>query len=125
MSEVIDEGVEAVLSDGDDAIRIFLPRGVPITAIVAEAAAARFGELAGPAPRPAILDVTGVASISREARSVLCRMAGAAAIALLGESPVDRVIANFMLGADPLPCPAGFFTSESLALAWLENVCAS
>jgi hypothetical protein len=37
---------------------------------------------------------------------------------------VDRVIANFVHGAVPLPCPGGLFNSESQALAWLEDVCA-
>jgi hypothetical protein len=122
MSEVIDEGVEAVLSDRGAAVRIDLPRGVPITGAMAEAAAARFREHVSKRPRPVILTVTGVTSITREARAVLSRATGALAIAVLGESPVDRVIANFVLGAEPLPCPGGFFTSESQALAWLEDV---
>jgi hypothetical protein len=122
MSEVVEQGAEAVLSDGGDAIRIDLPRGVLITGAIAEAAAARFKELVSDEPRPVILTVTGVSSITREARAVLSRVAGALAFAVVGESPVDRVIANFVLGAAPLPCPGGFFTSESHALAWLEDV---
>ncbi|MFD1211750.1 STAS/SEC14 domain-containing protein [Arthrobacter sp. GCM10027362] len=124
MSEVVEQAVEAVLSDGGNAIRIGLPRGVPITGALAEAAAARFGELVSAGPRAVIMTVTGVASITREARAVLAGVAGISALAVLGESPVDRVIANFVLGAGPLPYPSGFFSSESRALAWLEDVCA-
>lgn len=122
MSEVVLQETDAVLNEGDDAVRIDLPRGVPITGAMAEAAAAQFTQLVSEGPRPVILTVTGVTSISREARAVLARVAGASAIAVLGESPVDRVIANFVLGSMPLPCPGGFFTSESHALAWLEEV---
>jgi hypothetical protein len=125
MSEVVEQRAEAVLSDGGDAVRIDLPRGVPITGAIAEAAAARFKELVSDGPRPVILTVTGVSSITREARAVLSRAAGVLAFAVVGESPVDRVIANFVLGAAPLPCPGGFFSSESHALAWLEDVCAN
>lgn len=124
MTEVVYEGVEAVLSDGGNAVRIQLPGGMRVTGAVAEAAAARFAEFVSGGPRPVILTITGVTSITREAREILFRMAGALAIAVLGDSPVDRVIANFVLGAAPTPCPSGYFTSESQALAWLEEVCA-
>jgi hypothetical protein len=33
---------------------------------------------------------------------------------------VDRVIANFILGINKLPCPTRFFTSEPDALGWLK-----
>ena len=41
-------------------------------------------------------------------------------IALLGSSPVDRVIANFFLGVHIPPCPTRFFTSRTESLSWLQ-----
>jgi hypothetical protein len=125
MSEVVDQGMAPALSGGCDAVRIDLPKGLPVTSEVAEAAVARFHADAPEGPRPVILTVTGVAGITREARAVLAQVSGVRAIAVLGESPVDRVLANFVLGTEPLPCPSGFFTSEAQAMAWLEAVCAN
>jgi hypothetical protein len=43
------------------------------------------------------------------------------AFAILGTSPVDRVIAHGLLGL-PLPaCPSRYFTDEDAALDWLQH----
>ncbi len=59
------------------------------------------------------------AAVSRGARAVFGRPCQASRIALLGASPVDRVIANFILGVSALPCPTRFFTSATEATCWL------
>ncbi|WP_216699816.1 STAS/SEC14 domain-containing protein [Arthrobacter sp. H5] len=102
-------------------IRLVLPGETHITGEIAEATAAQARSEAGGFQRPILLIITGVQSISREARAVFSRSQSASAIAVVGESPVDRVIANFLLGGTPPPCPTRFFTAEESAVAWLKD----
>lgn len=67
-----------------------------------------------------LVDMAAVGSVSREARAVWSIPCSASRIALLGKSPVDRVLANFFLGVHVPPCPTRFFTSRSEALDWLS-----
>lgn len=69
-----------------------------------------------------LLDITGVGSVSREAIGVYSAAVTVSAFAILGSTPVDRVIAHGLLGL-PLPaCPSEYFTDESEALDWLHSV---
>ncbi|MDR6505546.1 STAS/SEC14 domain-containing protein [Arthrobacter oryzae] len=69
-----------------------------------------------------LLDITGVGSVSREAISVYSSAVTVSAFAILGSTPVDRVIAHGLLGL-PLPaCPSEYFTDEAEALSWLQTV---
>jgi hypothetical protein len=65
-----------------------------------------------------LVDMTTTESLSRQARSVFTRCA-ASRIALLGTSPVDRILANWSLGVQNLPCPTRFFASKTEAMKWL------
>lgn len=105
----------------DRVIRLVMPQGVEITGEIAEAHAARARALSGDELRPVLLEITGVSAISREARAVFSSSRTSSAIAVLGETAVDRVIANFLLGGDPPPCPTRFFSTESEAMAWLGS----
>lgn len=71
--------------------------------------------------RPLLVDMTGTAALTRDARMTFTRRCSASRIALLGRSPVDRVIANFALGVSSTPVPTRFFTSELAAVAWLRD----
>ena len=69
-----------------------------------------------------LLEITGVGSVSREAISVYSSAVTVSAFAILGSTPVDRVIAHGLLGL-PLPaCPSEYFTDEDEALNWLHSV---
>jgi hypothetical protein len=92
---------------------------VVITEAAAESAMAKVNEICGTDRRPMLVDMATTAEVSRGARSVFGRPCQASRIALLGSSPVDRVIANFILGVSSLPCPTRFFTSEPDAMTWL------
>lgn len=87
----------------------------------AHAAMAKVNEVCGPEQHPMLVDMAAVASVSREARGVWSIPCSASRIALLGKSPVDRVLANFFLGVHIPPCPTRFFTSRSEALDWLTT----
>ena len=62
--------------------------------------------------------MTVTASLSREAQAVFNTRC-ATRIALLGTSPVDRILANWVLTAQKQPCPKRFFNSADEATKWL------
>jgi hypothetical protein len=70
---------------------------------------------------PMLVDMATTESVSRQARAVFSIPCAASRIALLGSSPVDRVLANFFLSLHVPPCPTRFFTSRDDALAWLPE----
>ncbi|WP_155852966.1 DUF7793 family protein [Arthrobacter sp. H14] len=105
----------------DGVIRLQLPPGIHISEAVARKTIDRLIELSGGRTVPVLLQLTGVGSVSRRARRAYAATKSASAFALLGESPVDRVIASFFLGGEAPNCPTKFFTSESEALTWLEG----
>ncbi|MBG6182497.1 hypothetical protein IWX65_000430 [Arthrobacter sp. CAN_A214] len=108
-------------ADADGIIVLSLPAGEHITQAVAERKAREARKLAGGVARPLLIDISGVLSIDRAARSVMGNASISTAIALLGSSPVDRVIGNFLLGGRQPSCPVEFFSSEGEALAWLSG----
>lgn len=76
--------------------------------------------LGGNHPIHLLVDISGIAGLSRAARSVFTRPGSANRIALLGSSPVDRVFANFFLALNVQACPTRYFTSSEAAMAWLD-----
>lgn len=46
---------------------------------------------------------------------------GGSALALLVDSPVTRMIANFFMRADGAPAPTQMFSDEEMALTWLHS----
>ncbi|WP_125610477.1 STAS/SEC14 domain-containing protein [Specibacter cremeus] len=102
-------------------LRVTLPENAAVTGAHAESVADLVRQLAADRRYPLLLDLTGATSVSREARKVYCRAASVCAYALLGHSPVDRVLAHFFLGTERPMLPSKFFTSEAEALAWLER----
>ncbi len=61
--------------------------------------------LAKGAEYPMLVDMASTRSVSRPARAVFSIPCAASRIALLGASPVDRVLANFFLGIHIPPLP--------------------
>ncbi|MDR6620884.1 STAS/SEC14 domain-containing protein [Sinomonas atrocyanea] len=116
-----DSGISSLSFDGTGVLRLVWERGVDIDAPQAEAAMARVDAAAGQDRVPLLIDMATTSSVSRSARAVFARPCAAAAIALLGASAVDRVLANFFLGVYKAPCPTKFFTDEARAVAWLAE----
>jgi hypothetical protein len=102
-------------------VRLRWTPGLIITAAHVIEAMAAVDQLNGPLDRPLLVEMTGIASPTIEAREHFGRRCTASRIALLGESPVDRVRASFAPSgrADGFPVPTRFFTSEPAAVAWL------
>ena len=94
----------------------------PGTILVADdvhAAMAKVNEVADGAEYPMLIDITNTQEVTRQARSLFSVKCAASRIALLGSSPLNRVIANFAMARRTLPCPTRFFTSRSEAMDWL------
>ncbi|MET3205102.1 MULTISPECIES: STAS/SEC14 domain-containing protein [unclassified Arthrobacter] len=105
--------------DEQGVIQLKWPRGVSIAESDAVAAMQNVNDLCGAGRHPMLVDMATTAQVSRGARAVFGRPCQASRIALLGASPVDKVLANFILGINKLPCPTRFFTSRDDAMAWL------
>ena len=90
----------------------------------AKANIAAIAHVAGGVPRPVLVDLTGVKSISRDARAYYTSEEAAThytAAAMLVGSPLSRVIGNFYIGLNRLPKPTRLFTAEDGALEWLSG----
>lgn len=85
----------------------------------AQAAMAAVNDVAGKRRYPMLVDMATTEDVTRAARAVFSIPCAASRIALLGSSPVDRVLANFFLGLHTAPCPTRFFTSRPESMDWL------
>ena len=100
-------------------IHLVWNRSVRIEEVDAQEAMAAVNVVADGREYPMLVDMATTESVSRQARAVFSIPCAASRIALLGSSPVDRVLANFFLSLHVPPCPTRFFTSRDDAMAWL------
>jgi len=106
--------------DGDIVMLRWLT-GVEITGGLAAAAMAAVDELNGDRTRPLLVDMSGTARVTKEARDVFSRECQVSRMALVGRSAVDRILVNFGLKVTGVPIPARFFTSITAGLTWLRE----
>lgn len=107
--------------DNSGVLRLVWARGVVIDAANAQLAMDRVNDLCAGTPTPLLIDMATTQSVSRAARAVFAKRCDASAIALLGTSAVDKVLANFFLGVNAAPVPTRFFTSSDDAVRWLTS----
>ena len=107
--------------DATGLMRLTWVPGVHITGALATEAMDLVDGLNGDRVRPLLVVMTRMGGLTREARLVFTRECSVSRLALLGSSPVDRVLANFVLGVHSMATPIRFFTSEPAALAWLDR----
>ena len=112
---------ESLTIDDEGLLLLVWPRGVKITGPSARRAFDEVNRICGAHRRPMLVDMATTKSVARDARAVFGEPCAASRIALLGRSPVDRVIANFTLGVSTVPCPTKFFTSRDQAMAFLRE----
>ena len=117
----LDTPVPEVVVAPEGHILLILPAGEVVTGSMATAAAEQVQQLAGTRKVPMLLVLTGIEALTRAARTVFSKAASLEAVAVLGVSPVDRVIATFLLGGITQPCPTKYFSTETEALAWLKR----
>lgn len=120
MTEQRIEGGKATLELlPDGTLHLAWDRDCTITKADAEHAMCAVNLLAEAHGHPMLVDMETTRTVTREARAVFAIPCRASRIALLGSSPVDRMIANFFLGVNSPPCPTQFFTSRPSAVRWL------
>ncbi|MET1065798.1 MAG: hypothetical protein ABWX85_12630 [Arthrobacter sp.] len=102
-------------------IEVAVPPNEEIEGEEARVARAAVRALAKGRHMPVLLVITGVVGVSVEARQVYATSIAASAFALVGESPVDRVIAHYLLRSKTKTIPAQFFLSEAEAIDWLGH----
>lgn len=107
--------------DPEGFVRLWWAPGVKITGELASDAVAAVEQICEGQRRPMLVDMAATGELTRAARVIFAHESAASAIALLGKSAVDRVIANFALGVSHVPVPTRFFTVESAAVAWLRD----
>jgi hypothetical protein len=105
----------------DGIVEVTLPPNTVVRSREAQVAAAAVRAFADGRRLPLLLTVTGVLSVTNDARLTYTNSVVVSACALLGESPVDRVIAHYLLRARSDSVPARFFTSEAEARDWLRE----
>jgi hypothetical protein len=122
MEPVVVEGGKGTLElRSDGVIHLIWEPKVRIEQHDAQAAMAAVNEIAGDRTYPMLVDMATTESVTRAARSVFSIPCAANRIALLGASPVDRILANFFLGVHIPPCPTRFFTSRTESMKWLQQ----
>jgi hypothetical protein len=120
MNPITVDGGKGTVELGDEGVlHLVWKRGTVLEAADVHAARAMVNELADGAEYPMLIDISNIQAVTRQARSVFSVKCAASRIALLGSSPVNRVIANFAMARRTLPCPIRFFTSRSEAMSWL------
>ncbi|MFP3581581.1 STAS/SEC14 domain-containing protein [Arthrobacter sp. SIMBA_036] len=115
----VDGGKGIVTLREDGIIHLVWNSAVKIEGTDAQAAVAAVNALADGSECPLLVDMTNTASVTRQARAVFSLPCAASRIALLGSSPVDRILANWSAGAQKPPCPTQFFNSLTKATLWL------
>ncbi|SKB70685.1 hypothetical protein SAMN05660916_02211 [Arthrobacter sp. 31Cvi3.1E] len=92
-----------------------------IEATDAQEALKTINTLCGLTRHPLLVDMATIARVSREARAVFGGPCLAAPVALLGASPVDSVLAHFVLAMNKANRTKRFFTSQMEAMTWVSQ----
>lgn len=113
-----------ILLDMDGIIHVTMLAGSEQTLADAQETVRAAMTLWGSAVRPALIDMRAMKSQHRDARQYY----GSAevtnlttAVALLGDSRVSMLVANFFLAITNPKIPTQLFTNEQAALAWLKG----
>lgn len=108
-----------LILDEHGVLQLKWPRNAIIQVSDAESAMQMVNDLCGQSERPLLVDMATTLQVSRGARTVFGRACQASRVALLGASPVDKVVANFVLAMNETTRPKRYFTSRTEAMAWL------
>jgi hypothetical protein len=121
MTRVALAGAKGTVELRDEVAFLRWNPGLTIEEQDAAAAVAAVRKLSGRSRYPLLVDMARTESVTVKARRVFAASDVAPTIALLGESPVDRMIVNFFLRRHRPPCPTRFFTCVEDAMRWLKS----
>jgi len=115
----------ATVTLDDGILRVQLRERVHYTLVDAKETVAAQRALVGPDDKATVLvDMRGINASDADARKHFATPEverGNAAVALVVDSPVSKVIGNFFIGLDKPACPTKLFTSEPDAIDWLRG----
>lgn len=94
-------------------------RGAVVQESDARAVMARVSAMCSSRPRPMLVDINSMERVGHKARNVFAAAWPLTGIAVVGASPVDRVIVDYYVARHTPVCPTRFFTSTADALIWL------
>ena len=103
-------------------VRCDHPHGAEVTGHDAGEALQALASLASGPTTPVLVDLRETRSVSREARQAFANSTVPSRIALLVESSLSRVIANFFIGVTGPNVPTRVFTDLDDAQRWLLDV---
>ncbi|MBG6182371.1 hypothetical protein IWX65_000300 [Arthrobacter sp. CAN_A214] len=106
------------VSREEDFLRLRWMPGTVITHAIGVSAASALADLHGPSILPLLVNMTGISMVTPEAREGMMNYRRFSHVALIGEDPVDEVMAAF---SHRSPVPTRYFTSETDGLHWLVN----
>ncbi|MDQ0636383.1 hypothetical protein QFZ40_004354 [Arthrobacter pascens] len=93
--------------------------GAVVTEEDARAVTSKVSALCSSRPRPMLVDVTRIGGLEHRARTVFAGAWPLTRVAVVGASPVDRVIVDFYVARHSPVCPTKFFASFADAMKWL------
>ena len=103
-------------------VRAVLAQGADLDEGMVAQLREQLGALAGSRRVAVVLHLNSTASVSRAARAAFASVAPASSWAIVGTTPVDRLVGHFLLGGESGSAPAPYFTSEHEALEWLASL---
>jgi hypothetical protein len=105
--------------DDDGLLVLTLHRGLSIGAELAQQVVDRLFDLVGERRVVVLLRITGVRWATSEVQMIAQSFTPSVALAVLGNGPVDRVLANFFLRTFEDEDYARYFDDEAEARIWL------
>lgn len=105
----------------DLTVRAVLAQGAHLNEATIAQLGEQLGALASGRKVAVVLQLNGIASVSRTARAAFASIAPVASWAVVGATPVDRLLGHFLLSGESGSAPARYFASEHEALDWLAS----
>ena len=96
-------------------------KGVKIQLAEAKKEVKCVADISGDSRLPLLVDMRPVKEISGEARAYFSGAETYCALALLVDSPLSMLIANFFIGLNKTRMPTKLFTNETAAIKWLKG----
>lgn len=103
-------------------VRAVLAQGSDLNEATVAQLREQLAALAGSRKVAVVLELTGIASISRTARAAFASIATVSSWAIVGSTPVDRLVGHILLSTEPGSAPARYFSSEREALDWSASL---